>query len=387
MKILILTDYFYPHVGGGVEKVVLEISLRLKSNGHDVSVFTLNTTNAKNEEFFHGVRILRVSAFDLTRLIGLQSAVSLEAWFKARNMIKDFNPDIIHVHTIFFFTTIIGVLLKKRFQIPLVTTLHLGSIDYLKGLKGFFIKVFEKKIGKWIIENSDLVTAVSNNVKSYGVRLGMDTRKCVVIHNGVDLSYFRAKRSYSSNSHKVVFIGRLIHNKGPDILLDSVKLVVKKIPDVKFLIVGEGPLRKKLEDFTRKNKLSKNVIFLGRVEDVRPAMKECDIYVRPSLLDGMPLGVLESMAAGLPLIATKIAGTPEIITHGKTGILVKPEDARELAEAIFDLLMNSNRMQDLSRNALKFVKSGFSWDIITKKYEKCYVDTIQSKTKIGPSST
>jgi glycosyltransferase involved in cell wall biosynthesis len=380
MKILMLTDYFHPHVGGCVEKVVLEVCLRLITNGHEVCVLTLNTAHTVEKEVFQGIKIIRADSHDLTELIGLQSSISFSAWFKARKLVKDFKPDIIHAHTLFFYTTLIGVFLKKQFHVPLVTTIHLGAPDYISGLKGHMIKTAEKIMGGWIMNNSDLITAVSNNVKNHGIKIGMEPTKCVVVTNGVDYSYFHMQRTYSTTPHNVIFIGRLLFNKGPQILIESAKLVIKKIPDAKFLIVGDGPLRNKLEESSRQNNLTKNVIFLGRVDDIRGPMKDSDVYVRPSLLDGMPLGVLESMAAGLPVIATEIAGTPEIITHGKTGHLVKAGDVKELADAISYLLSNPSYMLNLAKNGVEFVKSEFDWSNVVRKYEDCYFSILERKT-------
>lgn len=372
MKILMLTDYFHPRIGGGVEKVVLEVCLRLIDNGHEVHVLTLNTAHANEEEVFQGIKITRADSFDLTELIGLQSCVSFGAWFKARRLVKEFKPDIIHAHTLFFYTTLIGVFLKKQFHIPLITTIHLGSPDYILGFKGHLIKLAEKIMGGWIMRNSDLITTVSNSVKNHGIKIGMDPAKCTIITNGVDYSYFHTQRTYSAIPHSVIFIGRLLFNKGPQILIESAKLVIGKIPNAKFFIVGDGPLRNKLEESTRRNNLTENVTFLGRVDDIRGPMKDSDVYVRPSLIDGMPLGVLESMAAGLPVIATEIAGTPEIITHGKTGHLVKAGDVKELANAIVYLLSNPSYMLNLAKNGVEFVKSEFDWDDVVRKYENCY---------------
>lgn len=382
MKILMMTDYFYPQIGGGVEKVVLELSLRLVRLGHQVSVLTLNTTGEKKEEYFHGIKIIRVQAYDLTKVLGLQSAISFTFWTQAKKLIHDFNPDIIHLHNRFFFTTLIGLFLKKHFQIPTITTIHLGAIDYISGVKGYFIRLIEKFMIRLINNHSNVITAVSKNVKENGTKLGINPNNCIVIPNGVDLSFFNMSRSFDSKPRKVIFIGRLLANKGPKILVQSANLVAKKIPDVQFLIVGDGPLRKEIENYCKKKHLNKNIKFLGRLEDIRDIMKEGDLYVRPSYLDGMPLGVLEAMAAGLPVIATRIAGTTEIIQHGKTGHLVKVNDVEVLARAITELLLNPEYMQKIAKKGLEFVKSGYDWFNIMNEYEKCYLTLLANNPKL-----
>ena len=337
MKILMMTDYFFPHVGGGVEKVILEISIRLVKLGHEVCVLTLNTTDEKKEEYLHGIRIVRVKAFDLTKIIGLQCAVSLNLWYKVKDLVNDFKPDVIHLHNRFFFTTLVGIFLKKKLKIPTITTIHLGEINYITGLKGGIIRKIEKFMIKNINEKSDIITAVSTNMMDNAVKLGLEREKCKVIPNGVDLEFFNTVHQFREKPRKIVYVGRLLANKGPQILLKSVKSVMKKFPDVQFLIVGEGPLLSKLEKFCKQNNLNSNVKFFGRLEDIRPIMNESDLYVRPSYLDGMPLGVLEAMAMGLPVLATDIAGTKELIEHGKTRHLIPSNDSRELSNAIVHL--------------------------------------------------
>jgi len=372
MRILMFSDYFYPRVGGGVEKVILEVSIKLVKLGHDVCVLTLNTSNEKKEEWFQGIRIVRVNAYDLTTLLGLQSAFSFSLWTRTKNLIDDFQPDIIHLHNRFFFTTLIGILLKKHFKIPIVVTIHLGEINYITGFKGFIIRKIEKYMINQINKNSKSISAVSENVKKNAVRLGVNEKKCTVIPNGVDLEFFKMERVFSDKPRKIIFIGRLLANKGPQILLQSAKLVVKEIPDVQFFIVGDGPLMKQLEKYCITNNLNSNVKLLGRLDDIRQTMKEGDLYVRPSYLDGMPLGVLEAMAAKLPVLATNIAGTSEIIDHGKTGHLVKAGSANDLAKEIINLLKEPNYIKTIAENGLNFVRETFDWIIIAKKYEECY---------------
>ena len=378
MKILILTDYFYPHVGGGVEKVIMELSLRLVRTGNQVCILTLST-NAKNEEVFQGIHIIRVNAFDLTKITGFQSAISLRMWKIGKDLINEFKPDIIHLHNRFFFSTLIGILLKKGTNIPLITTLHLGSIDYIKGVKGFFIKKIEKYMIRKINQYSKIVTAVSNNVKENGIKLGISSKKCVVIPNGVDLQFFSMEYSDNEKPRNVVFIGRLLTNKGPQILLQSAKLIIKKIPDIQLNIVGDGPQRANLEKFVKSNNLSNNVKLLGKLDDIRSIMKKSDLYVRPSLLDGMPLGVLEAMAAKLPIIATNIAGTSELIETGKTGHLVTANDAKDLSDAIFTLLEDKNYMKKIANNGYELVRSKYDWNNISPLYEECYRKILELK--------
>jgi len=261
---------------------------------------------------------------------------------------------------------------KNKLQIPTIVTIHLGEINYITSLKGAIIRKIEKFMIRNINKHSDVITAVSINVMENAVKLGLDREKCIVIPNGVDLDFFKTDKQFRENPRKIVYVGRLLANKGPQILLQSAKSVIRKIPDIQFLIVGDGPLLAKLDKFCKENNLNSNVKLLGRLEDIRPIMNESDLYVRPSYLDGMPLGVLEAMAMGLPVLATDIAGTKELIQHGKTGHLVRAGSADELANEIIELLQNPDYMKKIAINGLEFVSSKFDWDQVTQEYEKCY---------------
>jgi len=235
MRILMFTDYFHPHIGG-VEKVVFDLCIKLIKHGHEVCVFTINIPKNKNNEIYQGIKIIRVDGYDISRITGLQSCISFGAWFEARKVINEFKPDIIHTHNLFFLTTLIAMLLKKKFHIPTITTLHLGSLENILGLKGWLLKKIESTMGHLVNNNSDWVIAGSEKLKINGIRIGIDSSKFLVIPNAVDLTYFKMEREYSANSNNVIFIGRLISAKGPLILLKSAKLVIKKIPNTKFFL-------------------------------------------------------------------------------------------------------------------------------------------------------
>jgi len=378
MKILMMTDYFYPHIGG-VEKVVLDLSSRLVAHGHEVMVLTLNIPQTKEEETFHGIKIVRLNAFDFSKVIGLQGAISVKIFSKLKKILNEFKPDIIHTHNHFFFTTLIGMLVKKRHNISTITTIHNGSLKDIPGRMSVFIKIYEKIICRLINNNSDIVIVGSQNLYENAKKLGIDSKKIVIIPNAVDLTFFRQNRTYSNEPRKVIFVGRLFSLKGPQLLIEAARLVIKKIPDTEFFIVGDGPLREKLVNMVKRYNLSKNVVFCGELTDVRKKMKDSDLYVRPSLLEGFPYGVLEAMASGLPVIATKIGGTADLLTHEKTGYFVKPGNVNELANSMIDLLSNSNKLKTIAINGLELVEKKFSWDILYNEYENFYHNLLKKR--------
>jgi len=273
------------------------------------------------------------------------------------------------------------MLVKKHHKICTITTLHSGSVKDISGKLTILIKTYEKIIGRLINNNSELVITGSEKLFENGKKLGINSNKIVIIPNAVDLSFFRQNRTYSSTPRKVLFVGRLFSLKGPHLLIEAARLVIKRIPDTQFLIVGDGPMRKKLVDLVKNFNLSKNVIFCGELEDVREKMKESDLYVRPSLLEGFPYGVLEAMASGLPVIATNIGGTSDLLTHEKTGYLVNPRKINELANAIIHLLSNSDALETIARKGFELVEKEYSWDTLYETYESLYLNLLQEKEK------
>lgn len=384
MKILMLTDYFYPHIGG-VEKVVLDLSCRLVNHGHEVMVLTFNIPQTKEKENFHGIKIVRIKAYDFSKVIGFQCAISVNIFSKLKKIVNEFKPDIIHTHNHFFFNTLVGMLVKKYHNISTITTIHNGSLKDVPGKLLIFIKTYEKIICRLINNNSELVIVGSQQLFENGKKLGIDSNKMVIIPNAVDLSFFRHNRTYSHSPRKVLFVGRLFSLKGPHLLIEAARLVIKKIPDTQFLIVGNGPMRKQLVNLVKSYNISKNVVFCGELEDVREKMKESDLYVRPSLLEGFPYGVLEAMASGLPVLATNIGGTTDLLTHEKTGYLVNPGNIIELANAIIKLLSNSDALKTIANSGLELVEK-FSWNVMYDTYENFYLNLLKKGSDFVPKT-
>ncbi|MEM3828245.1 MAG: glycosyltransferase family 4 protein [Conexivisphaerales archaeon] len=368
LRVLMFSDYFYPHVGGGVEKVVYELSKRLVKMGCDILVITLGENCLCYD--VDGIKVYRVAGVDLTKLFQMQLSVPKDIK-KVLNVAKDFSPDIIHAHNIFFTTSLLAVLIKRVSHRKLVFSAHLGDVSNLALLgrwKALAAKAYEKFFGKIILSSSDAIIAVSHAVRQHVISLGAPPKKVVVIPNGVDLEEFSSSfNMQKSIKPEVIFVGRLIPNKGLEYLVEAAKILINsKITKVRFKIVGDGPYRQQLEELVARYGLSPYFEFLGFVPKVSEILRNGGIFVRPSLTEGMPLTILEAMASGLPIIATRVSGTSEIIMHNETGILIEPGNVRQLAEAIKYLVESPAEALRLGRNARAFIehhfREKFSWD-------------------------
>ncbi len=370
--VLMLSDYFPPHAGGGVERVVYELSRRLPSRGYRVKVLTLSTQQAPACECLDGIEVVRVPGIDLTRAAGIQSAVSMHAWVAAYRALSRRQVDLIHAHNLFFHLSLAGACLSTALHVPLVTTAHLGPVDRLGGAYSTLAGLYERTIGGFILRASSRVIAVSDAVAGHTLRLGARPASVITIPNGVDTQRFAPRTSGGSSRPTVVFVGRLIFNKGPQFLLDAVPQVLAQHPDARFEIVGDGPMRQALELHARRDGLNGCVHFAGQRDDVERLLTEADVFVRPSLLEGMPLTVLEAMACGLPVVATPVGGTAELVHDGVNGYLVEPGSRTELAERLCTLLGDAGLRRDMGSKGRTLVESGYDWNEIADRTVEVY---------------
>lgn len=370
-NVLMLTDYFPPHAGG-VERAVYELARRLASRGTGVRVLTLTTRRAATQESLEGVEVVRVPGFDLTRSAGAQLAVSPRAWPVLLKILETRKVDLIHAHNLFFHLSLAGALLSRASGTPLVTTAHLGPVDRLGGAYGTLAALYERSVGALILRLSHRTIAVSDAVARHARRLGARPESVIAIPNGVDTHRFSPATTNRESASKVIFVGRLIFNKGPQFLLDAIPEVLCRHPGTQFEIVGDGPMRRQLESRAARQGLNGRVRFLGERDDVEHLLRKADVFVRPSLLEGMPLTVLEAMACGLPVIATPVGGTAELVEQGVNGYLVEPGCRAELAERLCALLADRDLRREMGRRGRMLVESGYDWDSAAQKTVEVY---------------
>jgi glycosyltransferase involved in cell wall biosynthesis len=374
------TDYFHPHIGGGVERFTLEVSKRLVKKGYDVTVITFNTKKVEPYEKYHGIRIYRCSAISLTNLIGSQLTVSLDALPQMFTIIKKEKPDILHAHNRFFISTIYAVLMKYVFNLPLITMLHATTRPHLQNniLLNLGTRFYEKSFSKLIVKNSDLVLALNKAGLHQALQLGGTLKKIAIIPTGVDHNHFQPTylKHHSSAKKKVVYVGRLINIKGLHLLIRAAPIILAKRPLTEFILVGDGPLKDGLRSLAKQLHVAHAFHFLGLRTDVNDILKECDIFVLPSLTEAMPLTVLEAMASGLPVIATKVGGNVELLQH--SGILIDC-DSTALANAVLMLLENPLLATELSQRSLLKVTQQYSWEKTTDMLSSVYNELLASK--------
>jgi starch synthase (maltosyl-transferring) len=275
------------------------------------------------------------------------------------------------VHTFLFHANLLGRVAARISSVPRV----LSSIRVAEQRNSYHS----------IVENlscrmSDRVTCVSRGVADFVRRRAhVPASRLVVVPNGIAADSMalaspsdRAALGVARNSVLAVFVGRLDAQKGLELLLEAMRQVYSRLPQLELLLVGAGPQRGELEQISRRLGIESRTRFLGFRTDV-PAILSCaDLFILPSRWEGMPNAVLEAMAAGLPVIATKTEGTRELVRHGETGWLVPIGNASELAQAMLELTSDQERRTRWGRQGREVVRRDFSLAAMIRHYVQLY---------------
>ena len=288
-------------------------------------------------------------------------------------VVKKENINIIHAHWFFphgFISSICNKFLNKK----LLITMHGGDIAILNK-----IPLIKRYIADFTIKNTNLIISVNkkneNSLKSIASSKlsNIIESKTVIIPMGIKNKEFNTNKSKSTlrkkyNIHKkfvVLYLGRLSKEKGPNYLIDSLKMI--KNIDYILLIAGDGPIKELLKKQVKRYKLNEKVKFLGYITGIKKVelLKLSDVLVMPSEREGLPVTIMEAMSTGLPTIATDVGGVNEIINKNN-GILIPSKNPKIMAETIVYLLKNEKLRNKLSKNSL-ITSKDYDWSIIGEK--------------------
>lgn len=248
------------------------------------------------------------------------------------------------------------------------------------GIKGHLAKIAYKLM----LSKCGGVIACSDEVRSSLIKeLGVNDpgEKLITVTNGVDIpekiseqlrNKVRAGFSLTPETLVVLGAGRLTFQKNFSVLVDAAKIVKEKVPDVKFVIGGEGELRADLETQVARLNLEGTVFLPGNIMNLSEMMQSADLFALPSKYEGLPLVLLEAMASGLPAVGSSIKGTVDVIESGKNGLLTDLDDVDGLANAITELLTDKNRRMSMSVEAIETINSKFSFNSLLNKLENIY---------------
>jgi sugar transferase (PEP-CTERM/EpsH1 system associated) len=349
-------------IAAGMETVTARLAMQLAAAGHTVGVTCLLDEGPLASELrAAGHRVAVVPAPGLRTNV---MPVQLAAWLRSEQ------PDVVHAHS--------GTWLKAARAARLAGVRRVVFTEHgLNDVEPWYNLVV-KRCGGWL---TDCVVAVSEPLRHYLVeRVGIPESKIVVIPNGVDTDRFspgpahgdlRARLGLGSKP-VIGHVARLAPVKNQPLLVDALARVRERVPEAQLVIVGDGPEREALQAHIQARGLEESVHLAGEARDVPAILREFDVFALPSKAEGTSMSVLEAMASGIPVVASAVGGTPDLLDHGRCGVLVEPNDVDALAVALADVLLAPDRRRVLAAAARTRVVQDFDEAAVARRYEGLY---------------
>lgn len=392
--VMMLTWEFPPRIIGGISPHVYHLSKSLAKNGVKVYVVTCDFPGAPQHETLNGVEIFRVDSYknpspDFATWVYL---MNMNMQKEAAALVNSLGGkvDVFHVHD--WLVANAGIGLKHVFRKPLLATIHSTEIGRRNGIHSDYERMIHETEA-WLTYEAWKVICCSNYMVSH-VRwaFGLPEDKLVMVPNGVsvqeyeksknaDLSEFRKK--FALPEEKIVlFVGRLVYEKGIHVLINAVPKVLEKI-SAKFVVVGNGYMKEPLSNLIRRMGLTHKVMFTGFVDDetLRNLQKCADVSVVPSFFEPFGIVALEAMAAKSPLVVSDTGGLSEIVEHDVTGVKVYPNNPDSLAWGITKVLLDEKYADWLRNNAYRKVQEEYNWDKISRQTKGVYQKVLDEYSK------
>lgn len=298
--------------------------------------------------------------------------------------------DIVHAYS--FYGNVFAIPPARLAGVPVL----IASIRDL----GPYLTPLQKRVQCYACRFADCVLVNAEAVKRWLVSEGYDAARIVVINNGIDLSRFsappapdrlRAELGLDAGVPLVAVVSRLNRLKGLEQFLDAAVAISERHPRARFLVVGETPpfdrpYLDELKQLADRLGVGRQVIFTGLRSDVAAVLSAVDVAVMPSLNEALSNALLESMAAGAPVVATRVGGTPEALTDGETGLLVPPGDAPALAAAVIQLLDQPDLARRFGLAARRTIEDRFSIARMSESTERLYSELLARKTRAATTS-
>jgi N-acetyl-alpha-D-glucosaminyl L-malate synthase BshA len=367
----------YPTYGGsGI--VATELGLELANRGHDVHFITyanpIRLDPGVPRIHYHEVEVSNYPLFQYPPYcLALASRMA--------DVAQTYGLDLLHVH--YAIPHSISALLARQMlegkqRVPFITTLHGTDITLVGAERSYF------DITKFSIEQSNGVTAISEDLRRDTLEIFGVTNEVRVIHNFVNCDTYkpdperRGLKEFAPNGEKLLI--HLSNFRPVKRVLDCIKILakVRENANVRLLMVGDGPERGPAEHLATTLGVRAHVEFLGKQNQVERLIRLAHVLLMPSEMESFGLAALEAMACGVPAVATSVGGVPELITNGEDGFLESPGDIDRLAERATQLVTDESLHDKMAAAARKTATSRFCTDKLIPKYEAYYKEVIQT---------
>jgi glycosyltransferase involved in cell wall biosynthesis len=364
MKIAMVTAFWGPAYPTGSGIYAYEVARRLAEQSNEVHVYTSSVGNFNEVKYPDNLHV------HVLRAYGVVWDMNPLANVFTRLLREDF--DIVHVHSYIFFMSNMAALARIFRDFRYVLHFH-GGLNYSEA-KMFYPwrvwakeNIYDRLPGLFTVKMADEVLSVAkSDIPIIKKKFGVDADW---IPNGVCTEKF----SYSeSDSRIVTYVGKLEKWKGAETLIDVFKIIHKELKDVEFIVAGDGSLAGRLRNTNLPVKL------IGHVpHDKMPEIyHKSAVSVLPSYMEGLPTTCMESLACGVPVVATDVGDTKEVVIDGETGFLVKPGDTKTMAHKVIELLEDEDSRKNMGKEGRRHVEENFSYDAIIQKLCDIYTSLI-----------
>ena len=351
----------------GAENMLLNLCASQQKAGCQNSLMLFYNVHAPNVEFYERARRRGLSV----RMVHCQGRADWRAIRQIEDCIQEDGIELLHTHG--YKADLYGYVAARRSGKPIVATCH----NWVGGTAALGIY---NHLDRMALKRFHGLAAVSDSVAQRLLNSGVAATKIRTIANGIDVEPFeRALPSPALNfdGNKVIgMVARLDLQKGFEYLLRAAHQLCGTFPALKVVIAGEGPDRQAIENMIQRFGLQSSVILAGHHSDMPGIYAAIDIFVLPSLNEGLPMTILEAMAASKPVIATRVGAIPSVIKEGETGLLVDPGDADGLRDALARLLSDSDLCQCLGAAGHDWVRRNYTSEAMAMKYRQMYGEVL-----------
>ena len=356
--------------------------------GHRIYVVSCKTFGAPSFEMAEGIEIYRVPAIALPVIeYPFPNLMILYSWVV--ELLRKNKIDIVHIEDGAFITSLLALLVKKLLKKPVVLSMQgFPGFSWFYGnpFVDWMAKIYTLTLGKTVLKTADMVVLSATAYVKDALKLGVPVSRIKVIPRGVDVRIynpnterrkaFREKLGLKNDETMILFAGRLVSVKGLKYFVEAAKTLLKENKKLKFVVAGDGILRGKYQreawDFKA------NIRFIGYRRDMENVMNAADIFVLSSISEGCPNAVIEAGACAKPVVASDVGAVRDIVVNGVTGLIVQPRNVKDLHNAIREIATRLDKIQ-MGKKAMQFVTKRFAWETIASKYEKVYLETLESQ--------
>jgi glycogen(starch) synthase len=352
---------------------MLEFVDKVRKRGHKVSVFLGAIQGKLDCQYLSdNVDFYFPSKWNiLSKITGTPYPVFKDV----KSILRELQPDVVHINSHLFLSNYQVARAARSLKIPFVVTVHGFAVRrglIIDTLQQFYLQT----VARFLFNMASQVICLTETEAESVAEVAGGYDKVSVIPNGVDVEFFRP--SDEKDSNLIVWVGRMVPEKGLVYLLEAMREVVKQHADVKLVLGGDGPLRNYLQNTVDKLGLEKNIFFLGAMThaEVAETLSKSSVFVFPSLKEGMPRALLETMACGNAVVGSNVSGIKDIVKDKSNGVLVPPKSPEALSRAILTLLNDGKLRRFLGQNARELMMKKYDWKKITAKIDDVYYKAV-----------